>query len=255
MASTYAVTGMHCQGCVRKINDAVAKVAGVEDVTVERDPDRLTVAGEATRDDIARAVSSAGDYQLGERVDGQSEEHHHAKHEDREPGDSLKQESFRSGYISFAVLVGFLLLGTTALTIGVRGDWMVGMAIFMGLFFSSFSFFKLLKPREFASSFKRYDLLAEKIPGYASVYPFIELALGVGYLLLLGGTAGIVLHAVAFAVMFVGGLGVLRGVLRKDRIRCACLGTVIDLPLGTVTLIEDFGMAAMAAVMLVASLT
>ena len=252
MTATYSVTGMHCQGCVRKINDAVAKLPGVDEATVARDPDRLTVAGDASRDTIADAVRSAGDYQLGQQIDEPARQRD--QQQDQQAGDSLKRESNRTGYISFAVLVGFLLLGTTALTIGVRGDWMVGMAIFMGLFFSSFSFFKLLKPRVFASNFKRYDLLAANIPGYAAAYPFIELALGVGYLLLLGGTAGIVLHAVAFTVMFVGGLGVARSVLRKDQIRCACLGTVIDLPLGTVTLIEDFGMAAMAGVMLIAAL-
>ena len=50
--------------------------------------------------------------------------------------------------------------------------------------------------------------------------------------------------------MCIGAAGVIRSLMRKDRIKCACLGTVIDLPLGTVTLIEDLGMAAMAGLML-----
>lgn len=42
-------------------------------------------------------------------------------------------------------------------------------------------------------------------------------------------------------------LAVLRPVLDKRRIRCACLGTALNLPTTTVTLAEDLGMAAMAA--------
>ena len=51
--------------------------------------------------------------------------------------------------------------------------------------------------------------------------------------------------------MLIGSLGVLRALLDKRAIRCACLGTAIKLPMTTVTLVEDLGMAAMAAVMLV----
>ncbi len=48
-----------------------------------------------------------------------------------------------------------------------------------------------------------------------------------------------------------GAAVVLRALLRKDRIRCACLGTALNLPITTATLVEDLGMAAMAAAMLV----
>lgn len=57
-------------------------------------------------------------------------------------------------------------------------------------------------------------------------------------------------HIATVIVMGFGAIGVIRSLIRKDRIKCACLGTVIDLPLGTVTLIEDLGMAVMAGVML-----
>jgi hypothetical protein len=50
--------------------------------------------------------------------------------------------------------------------------------------------------------------------------------------------------------MGVGAVGVLRVLLDKRSIRCACLGTALNLPMTKVTLIEDLTMAAMAAVML-----
>ncbi len=37
-----------------------------------------------------------------------------------------------------------------------------------------------------------------------------------------------------------------------QNLRCACLGTAVNLPVTTVTLVEDISMTAMATVMLVA---
>ena len=62
-----------------------------------------------------------------------------------------------------------------------------------------------------------------------------------------------VTNGVTLAVMLVGTVGVIQSLVNRRQIRCACLGTVFNLPMSTVTLIEDVGMAAMAAVMLVAS--
>jgi hypothetical protein len=80
------------------------------------------------------------------------------------------------------------------------------------------------------------------------VYPFVELALGVAYLVRWELR---VVNAAAMVLMLVGAVGVVRAVMRKDRIRCACLGTALKLPMTTVTIVEDVGMAVMAGVMLV----
>jgi hypothetical protein len=39
-------------------------------------------------------------------------------------------------------------------------------------------------------------------------------------------------------------------VASKTKIQCACLGTVFQLPMSTVTIVEDVGMVLMAAFML-----
>ena len=54
--------------------------------------------------------------------------------------------------------------------------------------------------------------------------------------------------------MLVGSVGVVQSLLNKRQIRCACLGAVFNLPMSTVTLLEDGVMAAMAAVMIVTML-
>lgn len=50
--------------------------------------------------------------------------------------------------------------------------------------------------------------------------------------------------------MVVSIIGVLQSVLNKRKIQCACLGTVFNLPMSTVTIIEDGLMIAMSLTML-----
>ena len=64
------------------------------------------------------------------------------------------------------------------------GGWngIAWMHDFMGLFLVVFSMFKFFDMEGFADGFQMYDLLAKPFRPYAYVYPFIELALGLGYL-------------------------------------------------------------------------
>jgi hypothetical protein len=55
---------------------------------------------------------------------------------------------------------------------------------------------------------------------------------------------------VTFLLMSFSALGVIQSVLNKTKIRCACLGTVFQLPMSTITIVEDLGMALMALLML-----
>jgi hypothetical protein len=92
-----------------------------------------------------------------------------------------------------------------------------------------------------------YDLLAKRIPQYGYIYPFIELVLGIGYLLDGNNT---LLNGITFVVMAFSTLGVVIAVSNRQKIRCACLGAVFNLPMSTVTIVEDVLMAAMALWML-----
>ena len=121
------------------------------------------------------------------------------------------------------------------------------MRQFMAGFFITFSFFKLLDLEGFVSAFRGYDLVARRYPAYGWAYPFIELMLGVSYL------TGILLvpaYIATIIIMGVGAIGVLKVLLNKNSIQCACLGTVLNLPMTKVTLIENTTMVVMAAVML-----
>ncbi len=107
---------------------------------------------------------------------------------------------------------------------------------FMTGFFLVFSFFKLLDVKAFAESFQMYDLLAARLPVYGKIYPFIEL--GLGLLCLIHFQPNYVYWA-DIVIMTFGALGVIQSVLDKRKIRCACLGTVFNLPMSTITIIEN----------------
>ena len=89
-----------------------------------------------------------------------------------------------------------------------------------------------------------YDIVARRLPAYGYVYPFIELGLGAAYI---AGFQPTAVNFITLAVMSVSSIGVIQSVLQKRKIRCACLGTVFNLPMSTVTLVEDGLMIAMAA--------
>src|SRR5690606_4893191 len=115
-------------------------------------------------------------------------------------------------------------------------------------FFLVFSFFKLLKLNAFAEGYRTYDLIARRFPAYAYVYPFIELGLGLAFVT---GVAPLAVNIITLVVMGVSSLGVVQSLLRKTQFQCACLGTVIQLPLSKVTLFEDLLMVVMSAAMII----
>jgi len=118
---------------------------------------------------------------------------------------------------------------------------------FMTGFFLVFSFFKLLDVKAFAESFQMYDLLAAKLPVYGKVYPFIELALGV--LCLIHFQTQWV-YIADIVIMGFGALGVIQSVVDKRKIRCACLGSVFNLPMSTVTIVENSLMVLIGIILL-----
>ena len=128
-------------------------------------------------------------------------------------------------------------------------DWNLDafMLDFMGLFFIVFSFFKMLDLKGFPGSFRMYDPVAKRVPLYGWIYPFIETALGLMFLIRFE-----VKIALIFTIIILGitTFGVTKTLLDKKSIKCACLGTVLNLPMTEATFIENFIMITMAVYML-----
>lgn len=234
---------MHCQACVSRISDSLSKLPGVQDLQVSLDPPEAVVqsTGGLNRHDVESAVAAAGNYRVVEAI---ATENGPAT----QMATTATTKSAAATYFPLLLVLAFLLLATGLLQ-WRAGEWngMTAMSDFMGCFFVVFAFFKLLDLNGFAGTFSRYDLVAARSMVYAKVYPFLELALGVAYLI---GRQLFWVNIATLVLMTVGAVGVIAALRRREQIQCACLGTVIQLPMSTVTLIEDAGMALMAAVML-----
>ena len=150
------------------------------------------------------------------------------------------------------LLVLAYVLGATLLFESIHDSflWTRATSYFMGFFFLAFAFFKLLNVAGFADAFATYDILAKRSRGYALAYPTIELALGILYVT---QAAPLVANLATVGVMAIGLVGVLSVLREKRSIQCACLGTVFNLPMSKVTVVENSVMLVMAVSMLIAT--
>ena len=160
-------------------------------------------------------------------------EHHH--------NHNPEKIDYTKEYFKFALVLLFILTLTALLVFNTENTFMNWMRGIMGYFFLVFSLFKLFNIKEFADAFSGYDIVAKQIRLYGYVYPFIELALGIFFIT---NFEPFLTNSITAVVMFVSLIGVLNSFRRK--IKCACLGTVINLPLSNITVVEDLGMGLMA---------
>jgi copper chaperone CopZ len=229
--NTLTLTGMTCGNCVAKVRARLREHERMADAEVTLEPPQVTLpSGTAvTADEINDWLKPLGKYRVTERAPSVS--------------DTLPEKNAAT-YRPLLILLAYLLLVIAAMSIAAgRFDMHEAMRWFMGGFFIAFSFFKMLDLRGFADAYRGYDLVARALPAYAFVYPFIELSLGLAYL---ADWRPSLVNAITAVVMGVSLLGVLKAVLSRQAIRCACLGTVFNLPMSTVTIIEDGLMLAMA---------
>lgn len=153
-------------------------------------------------------------------------------------------------YKPLLTIVGLIVLTALIAAASFEGftvNWPAFMSNWMAGFFLVFSGFKLLNISGFAKGYAKYDLLAMHWYGYGYIYPFMELTLGLLYLQIPMNTT---LNMFTLVLMTFSGIGVVIKLAKKEEFQCACLGTIIDVPLTKVTVVEDFGMAIMAVLML-----
>ncbi len=121
------------------------------------------------------------------------------------------------------------------------------MPAFMGLFLLMLALLKFLDLEGFAKGYSTYDLIAQKWHFWGYIYPFVELFLG---LMFLSGLHLLIPSILTLLTMSVAGVGVFEAVRQNRDIKCACLGTLIKLPLTSVSIVENAGMAVMSLVLI-----
>jgi len=145
------------------------------------------------------------------------------------------------------LLIIFYITSASLLLNFKNWNWNEFMLDFMGLFFIVFSFFKMLDLNGFLQSFKMYDPLAKRVSFYGRIYPFIETLLGLMFLMRYEINIALITTLVLLVITTIG---VSKVLLQKQTIQCACLGTVLKLPMTEATLIENSIMIVMSILML-----
>lgn len=242
MTHTYKITGMTCTGCQAKVQSLLSKIPGVKKVSIDLDKGEATIdmAGHIPTPDLQAAFTDHPKYKLSEIPIPQI-----AVGADEPEGETI---SWMATYKPILLIFAYIL-GITIVVEWIHGEfvWMRWMNHFMAGFFLVFSFFKLLNLKGFAESYSMYDIVAKKWKTWGYLYAFTELALGLAFLT---GFNPIVTNTVTLAVMAVSIIGVLQSVLNKRKIKCACLGDIFNLPMSTITIIEDALMIVMSGIML-----
>lgn len=235
MKHTYQITGMTCANCEAKVKSALLSLPDIESAEVSKATGTatITMTKHIALSELQKAIGEKGNYKIT------AEQHSEATEQAKS-----WLETYKPILLIFAYITSITLLVQFTNHHFMPMQW---MQHFMAGFFLTFSFFKLLNLSGFAESYAMYDVIAKRIPVWGYIYAFTELALGIAYLI---NFNPLVTNAVTFLIMSVSIIGVLQSVLNKKKIQCACLGAVFNLPMSTVTIIEDALMIAMSGAMI-----
>lgn len=244
MTHTYSVLGMTCNGCRSSVEQKLNSIKSVKKATVDLASETAIIemeqpVGIASLQAVLPKKFSISDIKPKTHV--------------QEVQDVFKATAPENELSKFQQLKPlFLIFGCILLLVLAKNfsTWDVNdmMLDFMGTFFLIFSLFKFFDLSGFATSFSMYDPLAKAVPAYGKVYPFIEAILGFMFLARLEIP---VLLIVTIVILVLTSIGVITSLLSKQSIKCACLGTVLKLPMTLATFIENSIMIVMAILLIV----
>ncbi|MEM7043792.1 MAG: heavy-metal-associated domain-containing protein [Pseudomonadota bacterium] len=228
----FLVQGVRCGSCVGKIEAALLSEPRIKSAVIGGDRRSLTITHSLDDPlaDLNALLALLGSYRAEER--------------------SLIRLLFAKivhyrPLIVMTCLVVFFGLALQALRgwhgHGLMGDLMAG-------YFLLFGALKVANRKVFSRAYARYDLLASRSAAYAATYPFLEVSIGVLYLI---SPEFLLLNLFVAALMLEKAWSVHRALARGQNLQCACLGGFFSIPISNVTVFEDLLMALMAGAMIV----
>lgn len=241
MKQLYVIKGMTCGGCKASVEKYLSELNNISDVAVnlEKGEAEITMDKHVSTHTLQNALPEK--YTLTEKnVLASSTASNYSDEKDKSKLQQLKP----------LLLILFYIVTASVLLHYKNWSWSEFMLDFMGLFYIVFSFFKMLDLKGFPESFKMYDPLAKKIPLYGWIYPFIETALGLLFLMRFEIHMALIITIIVLGITTIG---VTKTLLDKKSIKCACLGTALKLPMTEATFIENAIMIIMAILMLINS--
>lgn len=230
---TYHIEGMTCMGCVKGVEQKLMSIDEIQSAAVDLKSGEAKITASSVTLSLEVLQETLGSkYQISSPK----------MYREVSVGTPSKWIQLKPLFLIF----GYLLV-TSVLLHWETEDYNAMMLDFMGLFYVVFSFFKFLDLKGFHASFQMYDPLANRLSVYGWVYPFIELVLGLCFLMRFQVNWALVL---TLLILGLTTTGVARVLLQKRQIQCACLGTALKLPMTEATFIENAVMIAMALFML-----
>lgn len=173
----------------------------------------------------------------------------HHKTENSIKIDGLTEKSLLERIKELTPLLSVILL--ISLIAGIHQisgtNLMLYMMDWMGVFLLTFGMLKLIDLKGFAEGFISYDIIAKKFTHYGYAFPFIEIGLGVLYLL---GYMFMWQNALVLMISLLGMYSAYKVITNKQEIRCVCMGTLFHIPMTWATFAENFLMGIMIIFML-----
>ncbi|GGX02568.1 heavy-metal-associated domain-containing protein [Aquimarina muelleri] len=239
MRQTYIISGMTCNGCKDSVEKKLSAIKGVTNVLVDLEKAEASLDLQSPVSLSQLQQSLPDKYVISEKknifdtsvLDKKSITPQKTKIQELQP---------------LFIIFGYITI--TSVLLNYR-DWNINDAMldFMGLFYIVFSFFKILDLKGFPDSFRMYDPLAKVIPLYGWIYPFLEIALGLLFLMRFQIITALIATIIILGITTIG---VTKTLMDKKSIQCACLGTALKLPMTQATFIENTIMIIMAITML-----
>jgi copper chaperone CopZ len=232
MKSILQISGMTCEGCKSSVENKLGLIDGVDDVQVDlargevviysKDPVSFSLVKEI----LPAKYSLINEENLNLDTNG----------------DLIIKASKIKQLKPLFIILGYIFIASILLN---YENWNSSNAMldFMGLFYVIFSFFKILDIKGFSMSFSMYDPLAKQAPIYGYIYPFIEVLLGMMFLIRFEVNIALMLTVIVLGITTIG---VTQTLINKRSIKCACLGTTLNLPMTEATFIENALMIIMA---------
>ena len=236
MKSILQISGMTCEGCKSSVEGKLGSLDGVDNVQVNlarreaviysKNPISLSLIKETLPPKYSLINEEVVNLDIH--------------------GDVTIKESKIKQLKPLFIILGYIFIASILLN---YKNWNSSNAMldFIGLFYIVFSFFKILDIKGFSMSFRMYDPLAKKAPMYGYIYPFIEVLLGVMFLTRFEVNIALIITVIILGVTTIG---VTQTLLNKRAIKCACLGTTLNLPMTEATFIENALMIIMALILI-----
>ena len=242
MKHIYKIKGMTCGSCKASVENSLRDIDDVSDVEVNLENQEATITMDKHIDIVELQKSLASKYTITQK------EIKNVFTSTQSSSFEIEEEKSKLQQLKPLLLIIFYIASASVLLHYKNWSWSEFMLDFMGLFYIVFSFFKMLDLKGFPESFRMYDPLAKRVPFYGKVYPFIETALGLMFLLRFEINIALIITLIVLGITTIG---VTKTLLDKKSIRCACLGTALKLPMTEATFIENAIMIVMATLMLI----